>query len=159
MNYIIITMASILDNAKLVAIKATLQNSDTGENTEVELKATDQVGVFSNKFWETNGLASIVQDKGFYMKPLQTSVDGSLVGLELHLHNLIAMLEKGADIKSFTDVAKCICINYQVGITPALAYAKDFALDEYTPIKGELCKKCSFKRRCYFYKQTVKEIN
>ena len=154
MKYIITAIKSILDNAKLLAIEVTLKTTNTNEIHSVTLTYNEHIGIFSNMDWENNGLASIVIQKGFNMKPLEIPINGSIIGLEINIVQLIKDLPEGTDTKSFTDLAKHICINHQIELTPALAFATGFALDNYTPIKGDVCKTCKFKRKCYWYKQS-----
>lgn len=143
---------SKLSNCHLVGIELKVVDSTTNNETVVTLHSTPITGVFHSRDWETNGLAPIVQNKGFVMKALSEPIDGGYVGLEINIPSILATLTDEADKASFISLARHICIDRQIALTPALAYATEID-PAYTPTKCEICKSCQFKRRCHFYRQ------
>lgn len=145
----------VLNGTTLTAIELAFSNSDTPETPEsVTITATNLAGVFTNPDWENTPLAMLVQTGAFSIQPLTQRTNGTVVGLHLNVKNFVDCLPATEDPTPYLDIDRHVCITRQATMTPALQYAQGIDLKSYTPAKCGLCKSCTHKRRCYFYKNS-----
>lgn len=139
------------NGTELTGVKITIPDSETGEVITITLDSTSQVGNFSCPDIEGKGLLEFVPAKLIYQTVLQETVNGSRQAIELNLKNVKAQIEEEADVAELEKLAKLICLSYQTQAIPLFGFVTGFDFENFQPTRCDVCKKCTYKRRCIYY--------
>lgn len=138
------------EGTSLNYVTLTIREEDTGTEKKTTLPATYEPGVVSGKDWEQDGLLDFVLDKQMILRPVRVAVNTSHLGLMLNMPKIMSLADSGCQEDIYT-LAKAICVDMQAREYPILQAAV-IDLNNYHPEKSDVCKKCSYKRYCLFYK-------